>query len=185
MPVEIVPSFVVDICLSEQVAGRGPVSMGSTAVESAILSRLRQPFGFSDVLGFSEGLEHRFAQYASKGASIASILENVKTKRYPMSRIRRMMMCAILGIKKDDFNEPPPYIRVLGMNDVGKSLLATLRKRTELQVITKPASVLNMCANAQKLFDLEARATDFYTLAYTDELERCGGQEWRKSPIIL
>ena len=185
LPIDIMPEHAVAICESERNAGRGPVSIKSVAAEAAILSRLRSSnLGFANVSGISEGLEHRFAQFAKRGTSVDSIFEAIKTKRYPMSRVRRMLMCAVLGVCREDVLNPPPYIKVLGMNNLGKSLLAQMRKKEELQIITKPASVLKMCAAAKRLFKLEADATDFYVLAYNNEQERIGGQEWRISPVI-
>jgi len=109
----------------------------------------------------------------------------VKTKRYAMSRLRRLMMCAVLGIKVEVTKNPPPYIRILAMNSKGMKLLKSAHEKTELPVITKPASVNKLSGSALKMFQLEAAATDFYVLAYPKEEERSGGQEWRQSPIVV
>jgi len=185
MPSDIMPQYAIDICNEEYMSGRGFVSIKDSASETAVLSRLRMITDFSDISGFSEGLENRFAEYAKKCVNIESFAEQVKTKRYPMSRIRRTLMCAVLGIKNEHAMTQPPYIRVLGFNEIGKKLLASLRKNEELQIITKPASVYKMDKRATSLFELEARATDFYSLLYTSEEQRIGGQEWLAQPIIL
>lgn len=182
IPVELMPGAAVAACLEELVSGRGPVTVKN--MELAILSRLRANKGYSELPGATEGLEQRFERCASTGTSIDSILAMVKTKRYPMSRIRRMLMCAVLGIKKEDTRMPPPYIRVLAMNKTGMKLLRAAEKKSELPIITKPAAVNKLCDSAIKLFNLEAAATDFYVLGYQQENERKGGQEWRQSPIV-
>jgi len=182
IPLELMPGPAVAVCLEEIVSGRGPVSVKSA--ELAVLSRLRTLNELSEIPGASEGLERRFIRYAALESSISSILTKVKTRRYPMSRLRRMMMCAVLGIKDDDTQKPPPYIKVLAMNETGMKLLGSVRKKTEVPVITKPASVHKLCESAKRLFSLEAAATDFFVLSYKNNKERSGGQEWRKSPII-
>jgi predicted nucleotidyltransferase len=183
LPAALMPKAALSIGMEEIDSGRGPVSL--KRAELAILSRLRSIKDFSNVPGTSEGLESRFIRYVKKEPSVASILTGIKTKRYPMSRLRRMLICASLGISVDDVKHNPPYARVLAMNSTGKNLLAKTRKKTKLPIITKPASVYGLNETAVKLFELEAAATDLYVLAYQKEEERSAGQEWRKSPIVI
>jgi len=93
-------------------------------------------------------------------------------------------MCAVLGIKLEDAETPPPYIKVLAMNKKGMELLGEARNKAKLPIITKPAYVNKLSDEAIRIFNLEASATDFYILAYQNENERVGGREWRQSPII-
>ena len=183
VPLALMPGQAAAVCMEEIVSGRGPVS--TARAEQAILSRLRAIDDYSRIPGVSEGLEHRFARYAKTECSVAAILENVKTKRYAMSRLRRILMTAALGITAQDSAEPPPYIRILAMNDNGIRLLRSIRKRTELPVVIKPASVLKLGKAAIGTFHTEAAATDFYSLACPGEEERTGGREWRQSPVVV
>ena len=80
---------------------------------------------------------------------------------------------------------PPPYIRVLAMNQTGKKLLKTARMKARLPLLIKPASVNKLPGHAKKLFYKETAATDLYVLAYQNENERTGGQEWRQSPFVI
>jgi len=183
IPIDLMPEAAAAVCMEEINKGRKPISIKS--IEQAILSRLRLQSDYSKIAGVSEGLEKRFERYAAKESSIDAVLEKTKTKRYPMSRLRRVLICAALGIKKEDTQEPPPYIRILAMNEKGKKLLAKARKKANLPIITKPASVCKMDGRAIKQFKLESSATDLYTLAYENENNRIGGQEWLISPVIL
>ena len=180
---EFMPYNATVVYMNEISAGRGPVSM--KACELAMMSRLRAIKDFAKIPGASEGLDHRFLRYAAAEPTVGAILEKVKTKRYAMSRLRRMLMCACLGIDAEDTVEPPPYIRVLAMNNVGMKLLRAARKKTQAPIITKPAAVKELSPRAAELFNKEAAATDFYTLAYPDASKRAGGQEWRTSPIVI
>ena len=164
-------------------AGRGPVSMD--ACDIALLSRLRIAEDLSMLPGASEGLDRRIAKYAASEPTVKSVLEKAKTKRYAMSRLRRMLICACLGITADDTKMPPPYIRILAMNGTGMRLLKAARKKAELPIITKPASAQRLQGRAAELFRKESAATDLYVLAYQNEMERSGAQEWRKSPIVM
>jgi len=166
----------------ETEAGRGPVSVQT--YELAILSRLRRLDDLSNLPGISEGLDSRFLKHIASEATVAGILNKVKTKRYAMSRLRRTLICACLGITADDTSEPPPYIRVLAMNGVGAGLLREIAKSARLPVITKPASAKKLAGRAGDLFRKEAAATDFYVLGYSEAQMRAGGREWRISPAV-
>jgi len=183
VPLELMPGSAAAVCMEELISGRAPVYMKQN--EPAVISRLRAVTDYSVFPFVSEGLERRFKKYAAEEPTIVSILEKVKTKRYTMSRLRRLLMCAVLGIKAEDSQEPPPYIRVLAMDTTGMKLLGVARKKSELPILTKPASVHKLPERASKLFRLESAATDFYVLAYRDEEQRRGGQEWRQPPVIV
>ena len=182
-PWEYVPFNAAKVYKGEIAEGRGPVSMVS--LEQAMMSRLRFISEFSMIPGASEGLEHRFSRYVSTKPTIAEIIESVKTKRYALARIRRMIMCACLGFTEADTHELPQYIRVLAMNRTGMKLLKTAGEKSMLPIITKPAIAHKLGENVIKMFKKESDATDLYVLAYQDEKSRSGGQEWRNTPIIL
>ena len=177
-----VPRLCAAVYEAEIKAGRGPVSM--EACELAMLSRLRAAGDLSALTGATEGLDQRMLRYIASEATVAGILEKTKTKRYPMSRLRRMLLCACLGVISDDIKNPPPYIRVLAMNSTGTQLLKEMRKKASLPIIIKPASAKKLPGRAAELFRKEAAATDFYVLAYSNAAMRSGGQEWKISPII-
>jgi len=182
-PETLMPEDAFNTCKEELASGRGPVSI--KYAEQAILARLRAIKDFENIPGSSEGLERRFKRYAANESSLAAILNGIKTKRYPMSRLQRMLVCAALGISNDYSKSDPPYARILALNPAGMDLLSKIRKKAKIPVITKPASIYKLDDESIKLFELEAAATDLYVLAYRNEEERRGGQEWRKSPVVI
>jgi predicted nucleotidyltransferase len=146
-------------------------------LETAILSRLRMlpKEAFAALPDCAEGLENVLWQAVHSEAALDDILAAAKSKRYPMSRLRRMLLCAALGVKKAD--GLPPYLRVLAANERGRALLHTMRETASLPVITKPADARDMPE-----FHLTADAHDLYVLAQSDKTP---GQDWRHSPIML
>jgi predicted nucleotidyltransferase len=182
-PWEFIPSEAASIFANELEKGLGPVSI--KRCESAILSRLRIYKNYGKLAGATEGLENRLMRHARKEPTVEEILEKVKTKRYVMSRLRRMLLCASLDITAEYTKNPPPYIRVLAMNEIGMGILKDMRKKSKLPIITKPASVLKLDSFAIKMFHKETEATDLYSLAYKNENERTGGKEWLQSPIVV
>ena len=178
------PESSAVILKREIVSGRGPVFMDT--VEAAVLSRLRMlpDTAFAKLPDASEGLELRLMRYAKSMPTLKSIFESTKTKRYAMSRLRRMLLCAVLGVEAEDSAAPPPYIRVLAMNQKGMTLLREINEKSALPVITKPAAAKSLGSIARTLFEKESGATDFYVLAYPNPANRTGGQEWTTSPGI-
>ena len=177
-----IPYRCAEVYAAEINAGRGPVSMETC--EIAILSRLRALTDLSGLQGASEGLDRRLLRFIASEAAVSSILCKVKSKRYAMSRIRRLIISACLGVTAEDTSEPPPYIRALAMNDAGIRLLAEIKKKAQLPIIIKPASAKKLHGRAGDIFRKEVSATDFYVLAYPGQSARAAGQEWRISPEV-
>lgn len=184
-PWRLMPRAAAAVLKNELASGRGPVFLET--VETAVLSRLRSMCAedFARLPDASEGLDLRLMRFAQAEPTIQAILEKTKTKRYALSRLRRMLLCAVLGIRDEDKQVTPRYIRVLAMNKKGTALLREIKLKSALPVITKPAEVKTLDAAAQASFDLDAASTDFFVLAYPVSNNRTGGQEWRLSPRMI
>lgn len=169
----------------EMEGGRAPVDWRNC--QRAILARLRTmgEEDFRPYDGGNEGLYHRFYAAVHAETTVGGILAAVKTKRYPMARLRRMLLQAYLGAPQAERGETPPYLRVLGATGRGRELLGEMRRAASLPVITKPGHVRRLGAEAQRVFDQEARCTDLYTLAFP-ELERAAPEgEYAAAPVML
>ena len=153
--------------------------------ERAILVRLRQMTAEELVAlpDCGEGLSNRLYRAIRKGSSLDEILSLSKTKRYTLARLRRVLLWAYLGLTQADRPEMPPYLRVLGMNETGRALLREIDVLGSLPVLTKPAHVRRLSEEAQRLFELEARAADLYGLCLP-QVPPCGA-EWLQGPVVL
>lgn len=166
----------------ERAAGRAPAGLWNC--ERAVLARLRflEEADWAALDLGNEGLYRRFARAAGSAASLAELLEAVKTKRYPLARLRRTVLRAYLGLPPAP-PERPAYLRVLAANRRGTALLAGMRKTAALPVLSKPAAVRRLPEAARRLFDLEVRAGRLYALACPDPA--AVPDEWRTGPVIL
>lgn len=173
---------MAEIFLREEQARRAPVL--AERCERAMLARLRtmsdEEFDALDEGG--EGLANRFRAAARSAATLTEVLDAAKTKRYAYARLRRMALRAYLGIPVE-LPERVPYIRVLAANERGRALLRQMRETARLPVITKPAEARHLAGEAKRIFELEARATDLYTLAYP--VPDAASAEWRESPVMI
>ncbi len=108
------------------------------ALENAILSKLRtMPANdFMKLPDSSEGLGLRLMKYARTETGLEGIMEKAKSKRYARSRLRRMLLCAYLGITAGSKPETPPYARVLACSEQGRKIINMIDQ--EMPVITNP-----------------------------------------------
>ena len=173
-----------DCYLEEEAAGRAPVFY--EAVERAILYRLRtmDRADFAALDGGREGLGNRLYEASRNAVSVREALERAKTKRYPLSRLRRMALWAFLGLTDSDTARRPAYLRPLAMNAVGRGLLARMRTCAALPVLTKAGDVAALGSDAEALLRLEARAADLYALAFPSAAAMSGGAVWKEPPFI-
>ncbi len=146
-----------------------------TKSELPLLVKLRSftENDFRNLPDVSEGMENRLYSAAQKATSIGEFLELVKTKRYTLSRIRRICLYVLLGITKEDVEKCLPYIRVIGFGEKGKEILRFARKTATLPVVMKYSDVKNLDKNAREIFEIESRATDIFATLSEDILP-CG-----------
>ena len=166
---------------------RGREIADPAALEIAVLSRLRM-LTEEDYLRLpdaGDGLGRRLFRAVEEERSLDAVLSAAKTKRYALSRIRRMCMCACLGIREGMAKNPVPYARVLAADSKGRELLRGIADRGKIPLVTKPASVRRLSRTCQGLFGLDSYAHDFYVLGYPAEPERRPGEDWRTGPKIL
>ncbi len=167
---------------AEEAAGRAPVFLAD--LQRPILARLRclEEEDFARIDPGREGLYHRLYRACRRAPTLEAVLAEAGTKRYAASHLRRMLLRAYLGLT--DLPERVPYLRVLAFNDVGRQLLARMRKTAALPVVTKPASIRRLSAAARSVFQAEVRAADLYALGYPDLSAAAGGRLWREGPRI-
>ena len=179
------PEEVRSIPAGQIAQGRGPVTMGS--LEQAVLSRLRflREEDFCALPDASEGLGNRLYKAVRTEATVEGILSAVKTKRYPLSRLRRMVMSGALGLRRGMAEEPVPYGRLLSSTEKGRALLREIGEKSAVPIINKPASARELEDSAREIFTLTADARDLYVLGYEAAAERKAGSDWRTSPVTL
>ena len=131
----------------------------------------------------SEGIENRLWKASRTACSLEELYDQVKTKRYPLSRVRRLVLAAFLEIPGFMQEETPPYLRVLGMNQRGKELLSQMKTEAILPVSTSLKKLSQLSPKAQSFADLQSRCSDLYGLLTEKPLP--AGEDYRQSAIFL
>ena len=152
----------------------------------ALLLKLRQmePEQFAALPDCTEGLDRRLYRCARQAGSVEELLQAVKTKRYPLSRLRRILAAAAVGITKEDQRSFPPYLRVLAANSRGLELLAAAkRRRPSLPIHFSLARLRELGGPAGRTARLESAATDLFFCS-TEKISPCGLDYTRKAVIM-
>ncbi|MGI6028761.1 MAG: nucleotidyltransferase family protein [Candidatus Heteroscillospira sp.] len=158
-------SVFVPETVYDALGGLSPLD--SAMAMCAQLSRLRMlpPEVIARCPECSEGLENRICAALETEPTLEDVLNSVKTRRYTMARLRRILLCAALGVERDMNSGVPPYARVLAANADGLRLLAEIRDTSGIPIVTKPAHGLRLEGRAGECFRLTARARALWSLA--------------------
>lgn len=134
--------------------------------------------------GVDEGLEHRLKRTIKKATSFEAFMKELKTKRYTWTRLQRTLVHILIGTSKEQaktllHEEKPPYVRVLGMNETGRSYLKHQKKKMSIPVVTQPQQL------EHPMLELEERASiTYYSILDAEKRVEHMNREY-KAPIIL
>ncbi len=152
------------------------------SIEKAILSALRVKAlkgDLRDIADTSEGIENRLTEAILSSVTLDELYDRIKTKRYPLARIRRLVLSAFLGIDSSFFGKEVPYIRVLAFNKTGENILSDATRKTDKPIIISGADANRLDGFAKKVWDLENLCTDIYSLTQNSP-QGCGNEYYYK-----
>ena len=152
-------------------------------LEAAVLAKLRTMScrEIEKAPNVLMGLENRIYKAARVASNLAELYMLIKTKRYTMARIRRIVLSCFLGIKKSDLKVSPSYVRILGMNGKGREILASAD--CKLPMDTSLKSLASAGDTQKRQAFLEETAGNMYALAF--EKNKPCGLDYTTKPVIL
>lgn len=102
---------------------------------------------FQDIYGINEGIENRLIKALHSASSMEDLIDFLSTKRYPKSRISRLLVYLMLQITKEDmktFDDVGPlYLRPLAFNERGQLILHQAKVSGTLPIIAHLPDILN------------------------------------------
>lgn len=114
----------------------------------------------------SEGLENRVLKAVEKSRTLSQLIEAIKTKRYPRTRIQRLLMQALLQFHTIDYDGGfAPYLRILGCSARGRELLPHLAQHSKVPVLFSARDLKKISPPSDQLLRLDQRAANIYGLA--------------------
>lgn len=178
-----VPENAAKIYASAISAGLFPSDWGK--LETAVLTHLRRMSltELASLPDISEGLHNRMYSAIREASTLDGLMRSLKTKRYTMARVRRLILSAFLGLTAADCEIMPPYVRLLGMGGDGRKLLSQIKKSCKLPVSASLAELRARGGACGHFASLEEISTDLYTLSLPKPLS-CG-YEYTAKAIFL
>lgn len=131
-----------------------------------------------EINGVSEGIENKLKKEICNSYSYDEFLFKIKSKRYELSRIKRILVNILLNISKNDFNllkeNNSNYAHILAFNHDKKDLLSHISNTSNIPVISslnnKTLSYLN---KYQKLsLDIDIYASNIYSMLINQKINK-------------
>ena len=142
--------------------------------ERAMLAGLRclSDTAWAQAAHGSEGLWSKAMKASREESCYEDLIAAIKSKRYPRTRIQRLLLCAFLGLSQEDLSRPISYVRALAFDETGKAVLKKLREASGLLIINAGQRPPD-----DSFYDLELRAGRLYPLFCRDKTIPAGNAE--------
>ena len=142
--------------------------------EKALLARLRgmEQADWVQAAHGSEGLWSKVWKAVQAQPDYERVLEASKSKRYPRTRLQRLLLCAYLGIDTQTLLREAPYVRVLAFDEKGRTLLREMRRNGALPIVNAGEH-----GPDAEYFALECRCAALYGLFSENPAETNGVPE--------
>lgn len=171
----LMPISSYSILKNELGSGRFVLSLAQFEKEIIYKLRMMSIEQIANLPDVSEGLEYKIKEAANTCNDLENLMFMIKSKRYTLTRINRILLYALLDITKLDYTNSQkviPYTRVLGVSNNGKNLLSELSRNKKINVITSVKQFMENSKNnsnmriLKSILQKDILATNIYTLEY-------------------
>lgn len=142
--------------------------------------KLKTLENFKNLPDVTEGLENRLFKASKKATNLSEFFQLTKTKRYTMSRLKRIATYALLNLNKNKTPTLPTYTRILGFNQTGRKIASQIKKNKNFLITSNFKKIFN---NFNYSATIDTTATD---IALTfQKTPKPGGMDFTNKPIIF
>lgn len=138
--------------------------MNIESLSQAVIYALRRlsPSDIAALPDVAEGLENAIYSACRESSGFAELTMSIKSKRYTLSRIRRICINTLLGITKNDYarHPLPEYIRVLGARREALPLIGEMAKKAPLPLVACRVDYDKLSESAKAAFDRDVFAAE-------------------------
>ena len=189
----LVPKSSFKILKKELNKNKIPVTKNNLGYPLLSKLRMSSPQKLQHYAEINNGLENRFFEAGLQSGNYQELIKNINTKSITQNRVQRNLLHILFGLTEKEFSEidktGPAYLRVLAFNKNGEKILAKLKKKSDLPLITKISDYINeinfSATNPiKKQLSYEIMADDIYSLLYKSTEFRQGRQDFYKKIIL-
>lgn len=126
----------------------------------------------------TEGLEHKLKSEIINSHSYEDLIHHLKSKRYTMAKIKRLLINLLLGITKENASyakeKQITYAHILALGFKGQELLSILSKNSDIQIITKiNDTILNsLPQDILTYLNIDILASNIYSTLSNDKINK-------------
>lgn len=146
------------------------------------------PESIAEYFDVEEGLENRIKNLSKLISNVNNLIQLTATKRYTKTRIQRIIVHLLLGLKKDVIKDAyainPSYIRILGSNSKGFEIINKIKQNSNLHVINKLTDSLSFLNEKEKaILQMDVLSTDLFFLGLELDTPK-PNMDYKTSPYI-
>jgi predicted nucleotidyltransferase len=124
-----------------------------------------------------EGFENVLYRAVRSTRRLADFFDAIKSKRYTLARCKRIAVCALLGINKEQVqltlsSREGSYLRVLGFQKTARPLLGEIAKKRSLPMFVRNNDLRECSLIVQRNVETDMLSTDILTYATNQDLKR-------------
>lgn len=181
-----VPSYVF-IGMNARVDG-GMAPIWPENFSELVLYALRRlgPDNIADLPDVEEGLENIIYKASRAASSAEELFTLAKSKRYTMARLKRICMCALCGITKEDVDDALDgalYGRVLGFRKHAQPLIRAFKRYGTLPLVTRKADMDELDEKTRRILEIDINASDIHALGMPRI--RLSGRDYTEKLIVF
>jgi len=124
-----------------------------------------------------EGFENVLYRAVRSTRRLGEFFEAIKSKRYTLARCKRIAVCALLGISKEQIqstlaSREGSYLRVLGFQKTARPLLGEIAKKRSMPMFVRNNDLRDCPLIVQRNVETDIMSTDILSYATDQELKR-------------
>lgn len=178
-----IPNYLFDL-YNEDIKNGRYVSIEKLDLAAFSVLRSKLNDDLTNIANMGEGLDNRIKSAVKNNTQLSKLYDEIKTKRYTHTRIKRTVLSTIIDVKSKDLKIAPPYCRILGFNTKISNKMGELAKNSKIPFVAVYSDIVNLNSeNANRVFELENKSTDFYNLILHNS-EACS-TEMKFAPIKI
>ena len=131
----------------------------------------------AEVPDVGEGFENVLYKAARTARTMEEFLVAVKSKRYTMARVKRIVINALLGVTSDQVHatiasREGSYLRVLGFRRESRALLSQIGKCKRIPLVLRNADIETCPLIVQRNLETDALSSDLLAYATGCDIKR-------------
>lgn len=121
----------------------------------------------SKIYEVNEGLQHRILKVIETSNSFEEYLQNIKSKRYTMAKIKRIMLSILIGKTKEIVKQADQidYVKLIAIDKNKRKLLS---QKSSIKIITKSNELQNVCS--KNLLKIDKAADDLFNICNNNSI---------------